>query len=144
MQLPLDFQDRVKSHLSKEDLEKSNQSSTSESVYLPMITFPPTAVFSINNLAKNKSNEETPLSNGSSSTIPVKLIAEVLSEYSRYQPNPSPYVCSKCGGDGGSEHSKFDDIPLTENVLNDEGDYWQRRSHSNRSNPGIHRPTKHF
>lgn len=78
-QLPLDLQDRVRSYLTKEELEeledtKDQPSELSHSVHLPMSTFPPTAVFSAP-VRKCTSEIDAGRNDGA---VPMSLIAKAL------------------------------------------------------------------
>ncbi|XP_050406754.1 tight junction-associated protein 1 isoform X1 [Patella vulgata] len=100
--LPIDLQDRVKKHLSSEQKINMENSSAKESklIRVPIATFPPTAmVYSVNNL-QTKSDVELGLERGNNGeTVPMTLIAKVLTQPDPKHKPQRTYICWKCKKD---------------------------------------------
>lgn len=128
MQLPIEFQERVKKHMTQEErLNCEDAPSSNESTKLirvPMPTFPPTAmVYSINNHTKGDYEKE----NVTNDTVPMNLITKVLTPN---EPNRKPrrvYLCVKCNDDV-TYHDKEVQVNIS------------RESNTNASNSRVHRP----
>ncbi|KAK3597160.1 hypothetical protein CHS0354_038089 [Potamilus streckersoni] len=95
--LPFDLQERVKSQMTHQQIismEEPPVVKETKLIRVPMPTFPPTAmVYSVNNEDKNGENSQNV------QTVPMTLIAKVLT-----QPNPKrkahrTYICPKCRRD---------------------------------------------
>lgn len=97
LQLPLDLQERVKSHMTQEqiiNMEDASRKLETRLIRVPMQTFPPTAmVYSINDHT-NQSDEENKLANEES--VPMTLIAKVLTQPEPTRKPRRTYICYKC------------------------------------------------
>ncbi|XP_064602459.1 brain-enriched guanylate kinase-associated protein-like isoform X2 [Liolophura sinensis] len=95
--LPLDLQERVKSHMTQEqiiNMEDASRKLETRLIRVPMQTFPPTAmVYSINDHT-NQSDEENKLANEES--VPMTLIAKVLTQPEPTRKPRRTYICYKC------------------------------------------------
>lgn len=143
-QLPLDLQDRVRSYLTKEELEEleyisDEPSESSRSVHMPMSTFPPTAVFSAPSNPVRKYTSETDAGRNDN-IVPMNLIAKALrSNDGPLLARPRHVCCAsrKCGPDCRAVDAETVGLPL---------DYLQRdQPHVKNSlsgPPGVHKGSK--
>ncbi|CAH1791797.1 unnamed protein product [Owenia fusiformis] len=93
--LPLDLQERVKSHMTREqilNLEDDPRQVETRTIRLPMPTFPPTAM--VYQKVPSQSEEIR-----NTDTVPMTLIAKVLTHPSPKRKPRRLYVCQKCKGD---------------------------------------------
>lgn len=97
--LPLDLQNRVKKHMTQEEIitcENAEQNEETNIIRVPMATFPPTAmVYSLNNKLNQTENKES----NDAYNVPLDLIAKVLSPPERRRKFPKTYRCVKCKSD---------------------------------------------
>ena len=120
-QLPLDLQERVRQHMSRDQLlaaESANQDNSQggdgasrKLIRVPIATFPPTAmVFSLNNENSNKqsllptTHKQNDSSDGIDSEIrkglvPMSMIARVLAQKRSRSAYPRMYLCMGCKKD---------------------------------------------
>ena len=94
--MPIDLQDRVKSHLTQEQvikLEEPPPDDDKKLIRVPIATFPPTAmVYSVNRI--------TPIIPADNvESVPTTLIAKVLSPPDVKRKPRRIYVCTKCDRD---------------------------------------------
>ncbi|XP_067682382.1 tight junction-associated protein 1-like [Haliotis asinina] len=95
--LPMDLQDRVKKHMTREQiLNMENSVKESKLIRVPMQTFPPCAmVYSVNN-----TDAESNMGNVSpTETVPMSLIAKVLTQPEPRRKPQRTYICLKCKRD---------------------------------------------
>ncbi len=107
-QLPVDLQERVKSHMSQNEIitmenacNASMPAETTKMIRVPMPTFPPTAmVYSVNNKMTNGVNSigETPPT-PPPQTVPTDLIARVLTPPTSKRRSSRIFICSRCHKD---------------------------------------------
>lgn len=98
--LPIDIQDRLKVHLSQQqllDFEKEDKCLEQESrmIKVPMSTFPPTAMFYSVNSPAPLPTIESP-NDVKQKTVPVNLIAKVLAQPETKYRNKHIHICKKC------------------------------------------------
>ncbi|GAB1609692.1 tight junction-associated protein 1-like [Argonauta hians] len=96
--LPIDLQERLKCHMTQEELinmEEPPVTKESKLIRIPMQTFPPTAmVYSINNSNDDQTNDKQ---NSNTETVPMSLIAQVLSHPETTTRKPRrTYICFQC------------------------------------------------
>ncbi|KAL5009404.1 hypothetical protein ScPMuIL_014985 [Solemya velum] len=96
--LPLDLQERLKKHMTPEQvISMEDQPPVRETklIRVPIPTFPPMAmVYSVNN--ENKNNI---LQNSKTDSVPMTLIAKVLSQPEPTRKPRRTYICQKCKRD---------------------------------------------
>ncbi|KAJ8308666.1 hypothetical protein KUTeg_013540 [Tegillarca granosa] len=114
-QLPLDLQNRVKKHMTQEQIitcENEEQNEEKKIVRVPIATFPPTAmVYSLNNkLSQTENKESSDIYN-----VPMDLIAKVLTPPERRRKFPKTYRCIKCKSEL-LVHDKEIQVCLTNNL----------------------------
>ncbi|XP_033736339.1 tight junction-associated protein 1-like isoform X2 [Pecten maximus] len=95
--LPMELQERVKSHMTREEIincEDGPQNESTKLIRVPMQTFPPTAmVYSINN-SSQKSIKDT--NKNSTDSVPMNLIAKVLTQPETKRKPRRMYICLRC------------------------------------------------
>ncbi|XP_060083723.1 tight junction-associated protein 1-like [Ylistrum balloti] len=95
--LPMELQERVKSHMTREEIincEDAPQNESAKLIRVPMQTFPPTAmVYSINN-SSQKSNKD--MNRNSTDSVPMNLIAKVLTQPESKRKPRRMYICLRC------------------------------------------------
>ncbi|XP_029643108.1 tight junction-associated protein 1 [Octopus sinensis] len=95
--LPPDLQERVKCHMTQEELinmEEPPMTKETKLIRIPMQTFPPTAmVYSINNSNEDQLNDKQ---NSNTETVPMTLIAQVLSHPEPTRKPRRTYICFQC------------------------------------------------
>ena len=102
-QLPLDLQQRVKSHFTRQQLEELEEEihqapPSPKMIRVPMPTFPPTAmVYSIEKPMEVAHNAEPPPEK--TNTVPTSLIAKVLLQPETNRKPRRIYICDKCQTD---------------------------------------------
>lgn len=145
--LPLDLQDRVRSFLTKEELEeledtKNEPSESSHAVHLPMSTFPPTAVFSApSNPVRKYTSEIDAGRNDSAAAVPMSLIAKALRSNDRPLLARPRHICSssrKCDAESQT-------VGLPEDCGQSRAYYLQDQPHTKNSlsgPPGVHKASK--
>lgn len=105
--LPLTLQERVKSHMTTEEVinTDNNQSrETAKLIQVPMQTFPPTAmVYTVPKVDKNEENGKKKTEN---ENVPVTLIAKVLSQPELKRTPQKVFVCVKCLEDYAFSHKQ--------------------------------------
>ena len=102
LQLPPDLQDRVKNHMTREQIRNLENSPANETklIRVPIATFPPTAMFYSVNPTSIETNANNALQGISpTDTVPVSIITKVLSQPTSKQKSRWTYICSKCGRD---------------------------------------------
>ncbi|ESO93525.1 hypothetical protein LOTGIDRAFT_232600 [Lottia gigantea] len=133
--LPVDLQDRVKKHLSSEQKINMENSSAKEKesklIRVPIATFPPTAmVYSVNN-HQNKNDVENGLDKPVyGETVPMTLIAKVLTQPEPKYKSQRTYICWKCKHDVVKN-----DKEIQVNMVN----YKDSESSRSRRPSGVHR-----
>ncbi|XP_069117530.1 tight junction-associated protein 1-like isoform X1 [Argopecten irradians] len=94
--LPMELQERVKSHMTREEIincEDAPQNESAKLIRVPMQTFPPTAmVYSIN--SSQKSNKDQ--NKNSTDSVPMNLIAKVLTQPESKRKPRRMYICLRC------------------------------------------------
>lgn len=128
-QLPIEFQERVKKHMTQEQRlnceEAPPSNDTTKLIRVPMPTFPPTAmVYSINNHPKGDNQDKTDETND---TVPMNLITKVLTPNEPKHKPRRVYLCVKCNDDV-TYHDKEVQVNISRDVV------------SNYSNTRVHRP----
>ncbi|XP_064622402.1 brain-enriched guanylate kinase-associated protein-like isoform X2 [Lineus longissimus] len=100
--LPLDLQNRLRPHLTREEIinmddgPQSPQQDTQKTIRVPMPTFPPTAmVYSVN----QKVNTVQVEVKQNDSSVPMTLIAKVLTQSEPRKRQRRIYICDKCKRD---------------------------------------------
>ncbi|XP_021342061.1 tight junction-associated protein 1-like isoform X2 [Mizuhopecten yessoensis] len=96
--LPMDLQERVKSHMTREEIinceDAPPNNELTKLIRVPMQTFPPTAmVYSINN-SSQKSNKDA--NTNSTDSVPMNLIAKVLTQPESRRKPRRMYICIQC------------------------------------------------
>lgn len=100
--LPPDLQERVKCHMTREEIinmEEPPPSKETKLIRVPMQTFPPTAmVYSINNQTDVHNNDKSKNAT-TTETVPMTLIAKVLSHPEPTRKPRKTYICFRCKRD---------------------------------------------
>ncbi|XP_041352729.1 tight junction-associated protein 1-like [Gigantopelta aegis] len=100
--LPVDLQDRVKDHMTREQIRNLENSRANETklIRVPIATFPPTAMFYSVNPTLNESNANNAVQGVSpTDTVPMSIITKVLSQPTSKQKSRWTHICLKCGRD---------------------------------------------
>ena len=104
LQLPFDLQNRVRSHLTSEQLMglETKAPETTKLIHVPMQTFPPTAmVYSV-----PKPVTDSPVVESDSTSVPLSLLAKVLSPVDSKRRPHRTHLCVKCREDYSSAHKE--------------------------------------
>ena len=155
LQLPMDLQERVKSHMTREQIinmeDAENDPTPTKMIRVPMPTFPPTAmVYSVNKVPPpnvHNSNGDNQSGNRLDS-VPTSLIAKVLTQGEPFRKPRRVYICSKCTKDYGIDHKStqtsmtYSDANGYHGVSPPRGAVWPAHGqyHGNVLPPGVHRP----
>lgn len=148
-QLPLDLQERVKSHLTREQVITLEDASThapeTKMIRVPMPTFPPTAmVYSVNKVAPVHATAiSTPVDNKSNKvdTVPMTLIAKVLTQPEAQHKPQRIYICVKCKNDITFMDKEIQtSITYGTNEVNGVHGTGTFRTHHGTMYPMVHRP----
>ena len=106
-QLPVPLQERVKCHMTTEEVintDNNQGKETTKLIQVPMQTFPPTAmVYSVPKVDKNEENKKK---NNEHENVPVTLIAKVLSQPELKRTPQRVFVCVKCLEDYSFSHKQ--------------------------------------
>lgn len=100
--LPVGLQERVKSHLTSEQIINMDNGTpeTSKLIHVPMQTFPPTAmVYSV-------PKKELPIDTNEQFNVPVTLMAKVLTQPEIRRKPQRTYFCVKCRKDYDYAHKE--------------------------------------
>jgi tight junction protein 4 (peripheral) len=100
--LPVDLQERVKQHMTREQLIAAENGSSVQQeeqklIHVPIATFPPTAmVFSLNQNINKQPEQQTQSELG---FVPMSLIARVLTQSESRRVYPRMFLCMMCKRD---------------------------------------------
>lgn len=144
--LPLDLQERVKSHMTREQIMALEDASNlpppeTKMIRVPMPTFPPTAmVYSVNKVPP----PPPPLSPSDNKleTVPTSLIAKVLAQPDPPRKPRRVFICNKCKTDvmlhDQEVQTSISHPPIDTNGYNG-GGVGGMRTHQCAIHPGVHR-----
>lgn len=114
-QLPIDLQDRVKCHLTSEqilNMENNTPAETTKLIHVPMQTFPPTAmVYSVPKQNKDNLQEQSHEQTG----VPSGIMAKVLAQPEMKRRPQRTYFCVKCKEDYYFAHKETQTNQLQSN-----------------------------
>ncbi|XP_074659429.1 brain-enriched guanylate kinase-associated protein-like [Tubulanus polymorphus] len=118
--LPLDLQQRLKPHMAQEEIiELEKPPLEQKTIRVPMPTFPPTAmVYSVNKL--NTVQIET---RKDESSVPVTLIAKVLTHQEPKKRPKRTYICDKCKKDFTFVDKQIQTTAMTEQLRSREDSF---------------------
>lgn len=102
LQLPIDLQERVKKHMTREEIfdceGAPDRSESPKPVHVPMATFPPTAmVYSVNKTVNKTETSNT--RNVGSDRVPMHVITKALSHPEPMKKVRRTYICLRCRSD---------------------------------------------
>ena len=149
LQLPVDLQERVKPHLSRDqliDIEDGEQPPETKMIRVPMPTFPPTAmVYSINKVVPNNNQGNAPgglPNNTPRDLVPSSLIAKVLTPTQVPRKPRRIYVCTNCRTDTSVSDVSVQTVIIYSTETNGfHGNHPTRTTtHFGVPHPGVHRP----
>lgn len=113
--LPLSFQERLKGHMTTEEVLKTNnneEKETTKFIQVPIQTFPPTAM--VYTVPKVDKNEENIQQNTENDVVPMTLIAKALTQPEVKRSPQRVFICVKCLEDYSFSHKQTQTNSLRE------------------------------